>query len=68
MRYEVTVTLHIEAESENQADNRAHGIINYGGCNDEYFLGWDLEEIEEARAKRRSDDYTPGVKQGAPAE
>ena len=48
MRYEVTVTLYIEAESENQADNRAHGIINYGGCNDEYFLGWDLEEIVEA--------------------
>ena len=47
MQYEVTVTLHIEAESENQADNRAHGIINYGGCNDEYFLGWDLEEIVE---------------------
>ena len=48
MRYEVTVTLHIEAESKEQADNRAFGVVNYGGCNDEYFLGLDLEEIEEA--------------------
>ena len=48
MRYEVTVTLHIEAESKEQADNRAFAIVNYGGCNEEYFLGWDLEEIEEA--------------------
>ena len=48
MRYEVTVTLHIEAESKEQADNRAYGIVNYSGCNEEYFLGWDLEEIEEA--------------------
>ena len=48
MQYEVTVTLHIEAESKEQADNRAFVIVNYGGFNDEYFLGWDLEEIEEA--------------------
>lgn len=48
MRYEVTVTLHIEAESKEQADNRAIGVINYDGCNEEYFLGWDIEEIEEA--------------------
>ena len=48
MQYEVTVTLHIEAESKEQADNRAYGIVNYGGCNEECFLGWDLEEIEEA--------------------
>lgn len=48
MQYEVTVTLHIEAESKEQADNRAHGIVNYGWCNEEYFLGRDLEEIEEA--------------------
>lgn len=47
MRYEVTVTLHIEAESKDQADNRAYGVVNYGGCNDEYFLGGDLEEIVE---------------------
>ena len=31
MRYEVTVTLHIEAESEEQADNRAYAIVNFGG-------------------------------------
>lgn len=48
MQYEVTVTLHSEAESKEQADNRAYGIVNYGGCNEGYFLGWDLEEIEEA--------------------
>ena len=48
MQYEVTVTLHIEAESKEQADNRAYSIVNYGGCNEEYFLGWDFEEIEEA--------------------
>ena len=47
MRYEVTVTLHIEAESKEQADNLAFGVVNYGGCNEEYFLGWDLEEIVE---------------------
>ena len=47
MQYEVTVTLHIEAESKEQADNRAYGIVNYGGCNEEYFLGCDLEEIVE---------------------
>ena len=47
MRYEVTVTLHIEAESEEQADNRAYAIVNFGGCNEEYLLGWDLEEIVE---------------------
>lgn len=47
MRYEVTVTLHIEAESKEQADKRAFGVINYDGCNEEYFLGWDLEEIVE---------------------
>ena len=47
MRYEVTVTLHIEAESKEQADNRAFGVVNYGGCNEEYFLVWDLEEIVE---------------------
>ena len=47
MRYEVTVTLYIEAESEEQAYNRACGVVDYGGCNEEYFLGWDLEEIEE---------------------
>lgn len=48
MQYEVTVTLLIEAESKEQADNRTYAIVNYGGCNEEYFLGWDLEEIEEA--------------------
>lgn len=47
MRYEVTVTLHIEAESKEQADNRAFGVVNYGGCNDEYFLDWHFEEIVE---------------------
>ena len=47
MRYEVTVTLHIEAESKEQADNRAYSIVNYGGCNEEYLLSWDLEEIVE---------------------
>ena len=47
MRYEVTVTLHIEAESKEQADNRAFAIVNYGGFNEEYLLGWDLEEIVE---------------------
>lgn len=47
MQYEVTVTLHIEAESKEQADNRVYGVVNYGGCNEEYFLGWDLEEIVE---------------------
>lgn len=47
MQYEVNVTLHIEAESEEQADNRAFAIVNFGGCNEEYLLGWDLEEIEE---------------------
>ena len=47
MQYEVTVTLHIEAESEEQADNRAYTIVNFGGCNEEYLLGWDLEEIVE---------------------
>lgn len=45
MQYEVTVTLHIEAESKEEADNRAYGVVNYDGCNDGYFLGWDLEEI-----------------------
>lgn len=48
MRYKVTVTLHIEAESKERADNRAFDVVNFGGCNEEYFLGWDLEEIEEA--------------------
>ena len=47
MRYEVTVALHIEAESEEQADNRADAIVNFGGRNEEYLLGWDLEEIVE---------------------
>ena len=47
MQYEVTVTLHIEAESEEQADNRADAIVNFGGRNEEYLLGWDLEEIVE---------------------
>ena len=47
MRYEVNVTLYIEAESKEQADNRAYGIVNFGGCNEEYLLGWDLEEIVE---------------------
>ena len=47
MQYEVNVTLHIEAESEEQADNRAHAIVNFGECNEEYLLGWDLEEIVE---------------------
>ena len=47
MQYEVNVTLLIEAESKEQADNRAFAIVNYGGCNEEYFLGWDLEEIVE---------------------
>ena len=46
-KYEVTVTLHIEAESKEQADNRAYAIVNFGGCNEEYLLGWDLEEIVE---------------------
>lgn len=31
-----------------EAYHRACGIVNYGGCNEEYFLGWDFEEIEEA--------------------
>ena len=47
MQYEVTVTLHIEAESEEQADNRAYAIVNFGGCNEGYLLCWDLEEIVE---------------------
>lgn len=47
MRYEVTVTLHIEEESEKEAYNRAYEVVNYGGCNEEYLLGWDLEEIVE---------------------
>ena len=47
MQYEVNVTLHIEAESKEQADNRTFAIVNFGGCNEEYLLGWDLEEIEE---------------------
>lgn len=47
MRYEVTVTLHIEAESEEQADDYTYNVVNYGGCNEGYFLGWDLEEIVE---------------------
>ena len=47
MQYEVNVTLHIEAESEEQADNRADAIVNFGGRNEEYLLGWDLEEIVE---------------------
>ena len=47
MQYEVNVTLHIEAESEEQADNRTYAIVNFGGCNDGYLLGWDLEEIVE---------------------
>ena len=46
-KYEVTVTLHIEAESKEQADNRAYAVVNFGGCNEEYLLGWDLEEIVE---------------------
>ena len=54
MRYEVTVTLHIEAESENQADNRAHGIVNYGGCNEEYFLGWEIDARELVRSERQT--------------
>lgn len=47
MQYEVTVTLHIEAESKEQADNRARSVVDYGGCNEAYFFGWDIEEIEE---------------------
>lgn len=47
MRYEVTVTLHIEAESKEQADIRTFGILNYGGWDEKYLLGWDLEKIEE---------------------
>lgn len=47
MRYEVTVTLHIEAESKEQADNRTFAILNYGGWDEKYLLGWDLEEIVE---------------------
>ena len=47
MQYEVTVPLHIEAESKKQADNHAYAVVNFGGCNEEYLLGWDLEEIEE---------------------
>lgn len=43
----VTVTLIVEAESEEQADNRAYAVVNFGGCNEEYLLGWDLEEIVE---------------------
>ena len=47
MQYEVTVTLHIEAESKEQANNRAYAVLNFGGCNEKYLLGWDFEEIEE---------------------
>ena len=47
MQYEVNATLLIEAESKEQADNRARSVVDYGGCNEEYFFGWDIEEIEE---------------------
>ena len=47
MQYEVTVTLHIEAESKEQAASIALVIVNFGGEDDDRFLGWDLEEIEE---------------------
>ena len=46
-KYAVTVTLIVEAESENQAVNRAFEVVNFGGCNDAWMTGWDLEEIAE---------------------
>ena len=45
--YAVTVTLIVEAESEKQAENRAFEVVNFGGCNDSWMTGWDLEEIAE---------------------
>ena len=47
MRYEVTVALHIEAKSKEEADRIALVIVNSGGADDDRFIGWDLEEIEE---------------------
>lgn len=49
-KYAVTVTLFIEAENEQQADNRAYEVVNFGGCNDDWMTGWDLEEIKECWA------------------
>ena len=46
-KYAVTVTLIVEAKSEKQAENRAFEVVNFGGCNDAWMIGWDLEEIEE---------------------
>lgn len=46
-KYAVNVTLFIEAEDETQADNRAYTVVNFGGCNDAWMTGWDLEEIAE---------------------
>lgn len=46
-KYAVTVTLFIEAEDEDQADHRAFTVVNFGGCNDAWMTGWDLEEIAE---------------------
>ena len=48
MQYEVNVTLLIEAESKEQAGRIALVIENFGGADDDRFIGWDLEEIEEA--------------------
>ena len=48
MQYEVNVTLLIEAESKEQAGRIALVIVNFGGADDDRFIGWDLEEIEEA--------------------
>ncbi len=44
-KYAVNVTLFIEAEDEDQADNRAYTVVNFGGCDDAWMTGWDLEEI-----------------------
>ena len=46
-KYAVTVTLIVEAENEEQAENRAFEVVNFGGCNDNWMIGWDLEEIAE---------------------
>lgn len=47
MQYEVNVTLLIEAESKEQAGRIALVIVNFGGADDDRFIGWHLEEIEE---------------------
>lgn len=46
-KYAVNVTLFIEAEDQTQAYNRAYTVVNFGGCNDTWMTGWDLEEIAE---------------------